>query len=357
MKASDVIISKTVYLKRNLENYNFAMSLSDKKALEIYMCIKHELERVHEILGDKFKFEILALSSMNYLDLKKFEARGIIPARIKSNIGRGIAICDECFVLINFDDHITIGKKLDGKSLEIEKELRSVYELENALQQNLAFAFDEDFGFLSSCSDYFGTGLVIQFLSTFYFMINGEAYIKKLHSIFKDFFTLRMTEKTSKDSSSSQFVFTVLSDHSHYKNTESQVEKMRSILGEAIEAECADRNIFIQNSYDEAYDFVLRAFLLAKNSLLAPEYNMLDLLATLRFGIVTKLIENMSLSRIDKLFVELRSPFIVEKILNESRISMQDVSIKMIDKMRASMLRKEFKNVTMKEYTNGTKFF
>lgn len=357
MSTNEVIVLQRIYLKRNLENYNFSISLSDKKATEIFFCIKQELEKLPQILGDDFTFKTLLVSKLNYLELKKLQAQGIIPNRIQNNIGRGLAISKKCFILINFDDHITIGTINNSKSLNVDSDLDVLYKVESALQQSLPFAFDDNLGFLTSSTDYFGTGIVFQFLSVFYFMSYGENYIKKVHSNLSGFFTLQIAQNFLDDVSPSKYIFNITSEHSHYKDPKSQLLSMNSVIDKVIQNEIEDRNNFIQNSYDEAYDLVLRAFLIIKNAILISETNMIDLLVTLRFGLSTNILKNATLDKIDKFTVELKTPFIVEQILNESKISMQDVTLKMIDKKRADILHKAFEDLKIKEYENGTKLF
>lgn len=357
MNVNEVILSRTVYLKRNLQNYNFALSLSDTKAVEIFHCIETELQNLESKLGTDYAFTVLPLATIDFLEVRKLQAKRILPYIPKNNIGKGIAFCKNCFVLINFDDHITIGKFCDIYNVDFDDEIEVLYKVENALQENLPFAFDEDMGFLTSSTDDFGTGFIIEFLFSLYFFGNADEYVEKLHKVLGGYFTVQMTERSFDEKHSSQFIFKILSGHSHYQTVESQIQKMFPLIGEAIQNEINDRENFVKNAYDEAYDFVLRAFLVAKNSILVPEYNFIDLLATIRFGIAAKMIKNMSLDKIDDLMIILRTPFIVETIVAEQSISMQDVTVKMIGRKRADILRKEFEQVKIKEFTNDAKFF
>ncbi|MEL3907615.1 MAG: hypothetical protein P1P64_01200 [Treponemataceae bacterium] len=350
MSFSDLILSSRISIKRNLANYNFAISLSERKAVEIYDYVRLALEKVSHALGEEFKFETKKLSKLDLLELKKLQAKNIISPHMPMHAGRGIAICDKCYVLINVDDHITIGTSLTKtENKDIEENLKNIFAVEAVLSQLVPYAFDDKLGYLTSSVDYFGSGLKINFLTSFYFIHRGEEYIKKLIPAFDNYLTLT-TVDTSFHNEKSKFLFDVSTAHSHCGSLEKQLSETIRSIEKLSEIEKADRKRFMETSYDEAYDFVLRAFLVAKKSLLVPEYEIFDLLAALRFGVSMKIIKNIGLEIIDRLMVNLRTAFILEEILNETKMSMQDVTVKMIDTKRAKILNEIFYNVEIEEY-------
>ncbi len=335
MELTDVIISTRLSLKRNLANYNFAISLSEKKAVEIYLYVKNAIEKIHFALGGDFIFEVHQLAKLDFLELKKLQAEGIIAPNLPMHEGRGIARCKKCYILINVDDHITIGTVTGIYSLE--ENLNILYAVESALGQQVPYAFDERFGFLTSSINYFGSGFAVTFLSSFYFLVHGEKYIKKLAENFGNLFTL-VTVDMGLENEKSKFLFHVITLHAHCETPEKQLREIFSLLDRIVKIETNDRKRFLEQKYDEAYDFVLRAFLIAKHSIIVPEYELYDLLAALRFGVYAKIITDIRLEIIDELVVQLRTPFLVEQILEEAKISMQDITIKMVDKKRAEIL-------------------
>lgn len=346
---SDIVVSSRISIKRNLANYNFAISLSEKKAIEIYNYVKTALEKVPKTLGDEFKFETTPLSKLDLLELKKLQAKNIISPHMPIHVGFGIAICKKCYVLINVDDHITIGTLGKTGNKDIEENLKNIFSVEAVISQFLPYAFDDELGYLTSSVDYFGSGLKINFLTSFYFLHQGEKYFKKILSVFDKALMLNTVDTNFHDEKS-KFLFDVSSAHSHCGSLEKQLNETVNSIEKLAKIEIDDRNKFLESAYDEAYDFVLRAFLVAKNSLLVPEHEIYDLLATLRFGVSMKIIKNISLEVIDKLMIYLRTPFVIEEILNETKISMQDISLKMIDKKRAKILNEVFYNVEIEEY-------
>ena len=180
MHLNELVISARLSLKRNLANYNFALSLSEKKSEEIYLHLKNVIEQIHFSLGDDFVFEVQELSKLDFLELKKLQAEGIISPKMQKEEGgvvRGIARCKKCYILINVDDHITIGAIVGID--EFAERYNVLYAVETVLGKYVPYAFDEQFGFLTSAIDYFGSGFSVAFLSSIYFIVRGEKYLKK----------------------------------------------------------------------------------------------------------------------------------------------------------------------------------
>lgn len=355
MHLNELVISARLSLKRNLANYNFALSLSEKKSEEIYLHLKNVIEQIHFSLGDDFVFEVQELSKLDFLELKKLQAEGIISTKMQKEEGgvvRGIARCKKCYILINVDDHITIGAIVGID--EFAERYNVLYAVETVLGKYVPYAFDEQFGFLTSAIDYFGSGFSVAFLSSIYFIVRGEKYLKKFMETLSPMLSLFSID-TGQANEKSKFLFQIATLHAHCETPEQQLRDIFSVLNSLVELESTNRKNFLTQQYDEAYDFVLRAFLLAKNSLIIAEYELYDLLAALRFGIYAKIIRGLQLEIIDELVVKLHTPFLVQRILDESKISMQDITIKMVDKKRASILNDILTAAEIKDYTEGYK--
>ena len=355
MHLNELVISTRLSLKRNLANYNFALSLSEKKSEEIYLHLKNVIEQIHFSLGDDFVFEVQELSKLDFLELKKLQAEGIISPKMQKEEGgvvRGIARCKKCYILINVDDHITIGAIVGID--EFAERYNVLYAVETVLGKYVPYAFDEQFGFLTSAIDYFGSGFSVAFLSSIYFIVRGEKYLKKFMETLSPMLSLFSID-TGQANEKSKFLFQIATLHAHCETPEHQLRDIFSVLNSLVELESTNRKNFLTQQYDEAYDFVLRAFLLAKNSLIIAEYELYDLLAALRFGIYAKIIRGLQLEIIDELVVKLHTPFLVQRILDESKISMQDITIKMVDKKRASILNDILTAAEIKDYTEGYK--
>lgn len=344
---SDVVLKTKISIKRNLANYNFAISLPQNKAIEIYARVKDALLKAETILGGDFHFDFYELNRLDFATRKIFEAQGLLHENMNILQGQGLAICKACFVQINIDDHINICKIVPAYNPE--EHLLPMYQLEAVLGEMLPYAFDKDLGFLTSNFDYIGTGLCLQFTCMFLFITLSEQFVKSLQKIFHRVFTLAPVLVNAQEQRFSKYVFSVF-NVSTSGNTAMQLEKIFSVLKEAAVLESAERKNFLDSHYDEAHDFIHRAFLIVKNLLLITEADVLDIYAALRFGISMNFIKNMTIETLDTLLPTLRTAILADKIVHEKAISMQDITMKMIDRYRADILRKEFASVQLEEF-------
>ena len=349
-----VFLTSKLSLKRNLSNYNFAISLPEDKAVEIYHKVTHACSLLPDILDPSFQFEFYELEYINLLQQKKYEAAWYLPERIKHiSKGQGIAICQHCFILINFDDHISICGFCKNNS-EIEQLASILYKVETALGEMLSFAFDNELGFLTSDIHYLGVGLKYEtYLASVFNLCSKkekEFFLKKLKPILGTFFSLGIIQSFDEQAQDLEFVFYLSTLHSSVGNTKDFLQLVTETIEKITNLEIEKRFDLFSKNYDQVYDFILRNFLISKHAILISEDQLFDLITAYLLGIQIGLLTNIDVAVVKKIFFDSRSIYVVEIILDESKISLQDITIKMIERKRANILKTLFNTVCIKEF-------
>ncbi|MDU6065002.1 MAG: ATP--guanido phosphotransferase, partial [Anaerococcus sp.] len=94
----DIVLENNLSLKRNIEGYNFPISLSEKDSLEI-------IEKFREIYGD----ELILLDEIDENTLNKLINAGkISPDSKNKEAVIGLVFKDDYILVINDSDHISI---------------------------------------------------------------------------------------------------------------------------------------------------------------------------------------------------------------------------------------------------------
>ena len=148
------VVSSRVRLARNLNGYPFPRKLrSDKQAKEIIRTISSALDRLDE-------FKLYYMDDVSDDDAQNLVENHLISPALLLNPARSAALINEkgnVSIMINEEDH------LREQCIQPGFSLRSCYEImsskDSLIARSIAFAYDEQLGYLTSCPTNLGTGL------------------------------------------------------------------------------------------------------------------------------------------------------------------------------------------------------
>lgn len=171
----DIILENNLSLKRNIEGYNFPISLSEKDSLEI-------IEKFRGIYGD----ELILLDEIDENTLNKLINAGIITEDSKNKEAViGFVFKDDYILVINDKDHISINISNFGEEIKLAYE--RAMEIEEDLDKKFDFSFSPQYGYLTSFGRDCGNGIEIRFkLFLFGLLDNTQAYLTLKSSLAHD---------------------------------------------------------------------------------------------------------------------------------------------------------------------------
>lgn len=152
---SDVVFSTRVRFARNIKGFPFVNRYTKKDAIKIL----EMMENITPNLGYGLKFiKLKDLDDITKLSL--VEKHLISPefAYNKDDIG-AILINEEenICIMLNEEDHIRL--QVIAAGLELENSLNLAIEIDKKLEQLIPYAYNDKYGFLTSCPTNVGTGL------------------------------------------------------------------------------------------------------------------------------------------------------------------------------------------------------
>lgn len=160
---SSIIISSRVRLARNLKEFPFCNFLDKQNAFKIINQSKQAIfngfsncEKFFEFIDMQNKTDIQKMSMVeNHLVSLDFLKDDLPKAVILQND-------EQVSIMINEEDHIRI--QSIEPSDNIEKAFERANKIDDLLSEKLNFAFEKDFGFLTSCLTNLGTGIRVSFM-------------------------------------------------------------------------------------------------------------------------------------------------------------------------------------------------
>jgi len=152
-----VVISSRIRLARNLIDYPFPNKLKKEQSDEIIKKVQEAILNGNTVLKDEFDFYKME-------DLEDIEKQVLVENHlisidlIKNEKGGALIKKDETIsIMINEEDHLRIQALFPGFKLDEAWDL--IDKIDDVLEENLNYAFNENIGYLTSCPTNVGTGL------------------------------------------------------------------------------------------------------------------------------------------------------------------------------------------------------
>ena len=150
---SSVVVTSRVRTARNVAGQSFVQNSDEKFADEL-------ISRVADSLMSLGKYKVYRMNNISETDSLVMANKHIISKELLKNRLTGASVVREdeaVSVMVNEEDHIR--EQCILKGLNLEKAYSIISEIDDELSSKIKFAYDERFGYLTSCVTNVGTGM------------------------------------------------------------------------------------------------------------------------------------------------------------------------------------------------------
>lgn len=157
-KNEDVVITSRIRLARNIKKYPFTNKLSEVSAKQLIDEVRESILSSSSVLAEKMKFfDLRELSLTDKMAL--MESRVISQELLKKQMPCAVMLYEELglSIMINEEDHLRIQCVTQGMDIQSVYDLAS--KVDDTIEEKLDFAYNEKYGYLTSCPTNLGTGL------------------------------------------------------------------------------------------------------------------------------------------------------------------------------------------------------
>lgn len=150
---SSVVVTSRVRSARNVAGQSFIQNSDEKFCDEL-------VSRVADSLMSLGKYRVYRMNNISETDSLVMANKHLISKELLKNRSTGAAIVREdeaVSIMVNEEDHIR--EQCILKGLNLEKAYSLISEVDDELASNIKFAFDDRFGYLTSCVTNVGTGM------------------------------------------------------------------------------------------------------------------------------------------------------------------------------------------------------
>ncbi len=324
---SDVVVSTRIRLARNLAQFPFNTRADDSARGQI-------VKQVRDCLGDLPVAKVLNfvdVPSLDEISRQFLVERQLISRELAEGEGpRGVAFsqAEDVSIMVNEEDHLRLQVLRSGLALNDCWE--EIDRIDDALEEELTFAFHETYGYLTACPTNVGTGIRVSVMLHLPALVQTREIQKVFHSLQKINLAVRGLYG---EGSQALGDFYQISNQYTLGLSETQViDKVRSVIPRLLDYERRARKAMLEEKKEQLHDHIARASGILRSAQTISSEETMHLLSSVRLGVNLGLIEDVEISTLNELFI-LTQPAHLQK-LKKVELDSADRN-----KARASLLR------------------
>ncbi len=329
-----VVISSRVRVARNVSGHNFTPNFDSEFSLNL-------INKVADSLMSLGKFKVYRIGAISDFDSELMCSKHLISKELIKNKESGAVVMKDdgtLSIMVNEEDHIREQCILPG--FKLEDAFKYICEVDDELSDKLKFAYDEKFGYLTSCLTNIGTGMrasVMLFLPAL--TINS-----KIDSIIQAVKEKKLTVRGvfGEGSFPLGYMYQVSNATTIGVSEREIISNVKTAVLKIVEMEIAERKKMVDKfKCADTTDIVWRAWGILTNCYSIDYVEFMKLAGEVKLGIMTGIIVLNDNSIIDRL-IDYGSDLALMKLKGKMMTEEE------IAKFRAENLYKQLKNSRIK---------
>ncbi|WP_203364276.1 protein arginine kinase [Bacillus sp. REN10] len=325
---SDIVLSSRVRLARNLAQYKFPFLLTAEEAAKM-------TEEIAKATQSYASMELLTMESMSSLQKRVLVEKHLISPLLADSSPYGAVLLsdmEDISVMINEEDHIRIQCLSPG--LQLKETLEKANAIDDAIEEQVQFAFDEQRGYLTSCPTNVGTGLRASVMMH----LPGLMLTQQMNRIIPAINQLGLVVRGIYGEGSEVLgnIFQVSNQLTLGKSEADIVEDLLSVVHQLIAQEQSAREMLMSTSAIRLEDKVFRSYGVLTNSRIIETKEAAQCLSDVRLGIDIGYIQHISRSILNELMILTQPGFLQQYAGKALRPEERDVR-------RATLIRERLK--------------
>lgn len=295
--SSDVVLASKVALVRNIRELPFPEKLNFIEGRE-------NGKLIYNILSKKIDDEIKLFEIWNNADeqlYNQYIEKYLITNELLNNSNKSSFILNEdetISILINEEEHIKIQCITSG--LDLNDVLENAIKIDEKIEEDVDYAFDEELGYLTTKPKNAGTGMKASVIIHLPALTMSE----EIKNISKDINQMGVEIRGLyvKDSKVLGNLYAISNIMSLESSEEELIDKLKKVVLDIVAEENKYREILLGKCKDELEDKIYRAYGILKSAFLLDFYETIELLSKVRFGVELALI-NIDKAKLNELFI------------------------------------------------------
>lgn len=327
---SDIVLSSRIRLARNFSNTTFPTIASNDELLKVVEFFK---DTYGNKSFDRYEdFEFIDLQEKSAVEKRILVEKHLISPLIVHRKKASAALIpknEEVSLMINEEDHLRLQLYLPG--FQLGETLERAFKIDDWLEENIDYAFSEEWGYLTSCPTNVGTGMRASVMMHLPALVITQQMMQLIPAINQLGLVVRGI--FGEGSGAVGNVFQISNQITLGKSEGDIVEDLEIVVQQLIEQEHKARALIQEQSLMRLEDRVYRSYGVLAYSRILESKEAAECLSDLRLGIDLGIIKDLPQQILNELMI-LTQPGLLqhyaEKILTAGE---RDI-------LRASLIRK-----------------
>lgn len=303
---ADIIMSTRIRLARNLRNFRFPISFSEEEAKQVD---EHIMKVLLSINDDKMRFSYFPMKEMRLMQRQVLVEKHLISPSLATNehcASVYLTQDESVSVMVNEEDHIRIQVLTPG--LKLKESFQKAMDVDQFLSQALSFAYDDQFGFLTSCPTNVGTGLRASVM----LHLPALTMTKKMNAIIQTLARLGMVVRGIYGEGSENLgnVYQISNQITLGKSEQDILDDLESIVQQVIDKERMARQQLFARAPIALEDRLFRSFGTLMYAKVLTSEEAASCLSNVRLGVDLGIIKNISLLQLNECMLIIQPGFI-----------------------------------------------
>lgn len=330
---SDIVLSSRIRLARNLKEASFPTVFTSEEGKKV-------LKKVEDRMAGQYLSGLGTLEMVKMNDLKPLEKEVLVEKHLISPLlakesDQGACLIsenEEVSIMINEEDHVRIQCLFPG--LQLEEALDVASRIDDWIENELDYAFDEKIGYLTSCPTNVGTGLRASVMVH----LPGLVLTRQIDRVISAINQLGLVVRGMYGEGSEALgnLFQISNQMTLGKSEEDIVEDLNSVVKQIIMQEKLARDALMQTSNIQLEDRFFRSLGLLSNARIIESKEAARCLSDVRLGIDLGYIPNITKHILNELMVVTQPGFL-------QRYAGGPLNPKERDIRRATLIRERLK--------------
>ncbi len=327
---SDIVMCSRIRLARNLADFPFTNRASRAEKSEI------ESHVIGAIASAKLDLNYIDVGALSMLDRQFLVERQIISRELSSGEGpRGVALSphENVAVMVNEEDHLRVQYMLSG--FRLSEVWDAVNKIDDLLEEQLAFAYSPQLGYLTACPTNVGTGIRVGVL----LHLPGLVQNKQIDKVFRALQKINLAVRGlyGEGSQASGDFYQISNQQTLGKSETELIRILTDVVPQVLHYERSARNTLLTERREHLHDQVSRAYGVLKTAQTISSEETMLLLSSVRMGINLGLIDDLSIAVVNELFIQTQPAFLQK--LGGKELGVEERNI-----ARATYLRNKLAN-------------
>ncbi|ADG66608.1 ATP:guanido phosphotransferase [Planctopirus limnophila DSM 3776] len=296
---ADIVISSRIRLARNLAEFPFVNRASDTVRAQIEDFLR---ERIEKLQGRR-PLTYLRTSDLEPLDRQFLVERQLISrehAEDHGQCGVGVSSEENVSLMVNEEDHLRMQVLRSG--MDLDAAWAEINEIDDLMEQEVAYAFDSQFGYLTACPTNVGTGIRVSV------MLHLPALVatKEIQKVFQALQKIGLAVRgLYGEGSQAMGDFYQISNQVTLGKSEIDIMKsIKDVVAQILGYERRVRTALVKENRQALHDQVSRAFGILQNAQTISSEETMHLLSSVRMGVNLGLIDDVEIPTVNELFIQ-----------------------------------------------------